>query len=184
MINLKLNIFKLNLILILISGWCVAWGANSELISESIQIDLTDPVPLQRGARIYMNYCSGCHGLKLMRYNSLAQGIGIVDESGDILTDVVEKYLIFSNDKITSPMTTALRIEDGQNWFGIAPPDLSLVARSRGPNWLYAYLRSFYRDPMRPWGVNNLIYPDVAMPHVLWQLQGIQELPKTEFLGA
>lgn len=137
-------------------------------------IDVTDYVSLQRGARLFMNECSGCHSLKYTRYDSLAKGIQITDESGKILDKIVKDNLVFVGDSITSPIETAMRSKDAADWFGIVPPDLTLEARYRGPDWIYNYLLSFYVDPSRPWGVNNLVYPDVAMPHVLLELQGEQ----------
>lgn len=138
-------------------------------------IDITDPASLQRGAQLYFNYCLGCHNLQYERYNSLAQGIGITDEAGNVLETVVKENLLFTGEKITAPIVSAMRAEDAAKWFGMAPPDLTLVARVRGTDWLYTYLKSFYHDPEKPWGVNNLVFPDVAMPHVLVSLQGVQE---------
>jgi ubiquinol-cytochrome c reductase cytochrome c1 subunit len=139
-------------------------------------IDLTDYASLQRGARLYMNECSGCHSLKFTRYDSLAKGIQITDEDGKVLDQLVKEDLMFVGDSLTDPILSAMHTADGEKWFGIAPPDLTLVARYRGVDWLYTYLRTFYVDPSRPWGVNNLVYPSVAMPHVLVNLQGEQTL--------
>jgi len=137
--------------------------------------DITDQASLQRGAQLYINNCLGCHGLKYERYDSIAQGIGITDEAGNVLDKVVKDNLLFTGDKITDPIVTAMATTDAEKWFGTAPPDLTLVARVRGKDWLYTYLKSFYHDPSKPWGTNNLVFPDVAMPHVLVSLQGIQE---------
>lgn len=142
-------------------------------------IDLTDKASLQRGAQIFMNHCSGCHGLKYLRYKGMAKDIGIVDQNGKVLDQAVKENLMFTGDKIEDPIRTAMTVEEGKAWFGIAPPDLSLVARSRGVDWLYAYLRSFYLDPKKPWGVNNTVYPDVAMPHILYNVQ--QSLSPQEY---
>lgn len=139
-------------------------------------IDVTDYASLQRGARLFMNECSGCHSLKYTRYDALAKGIQITDESGKILDKLVKEDLMFVGDSLSDPIETAMRSKDAANWFGMAPPDLTLEARYRGPDWIYAYLRSFYLDPKRPWGVNNLVFPDVAMPHALLELQGEQVL--------
>jgi len=152
-------------------------GAEEAIIKlDKAPIDLSDYASLQRGARIFMNECSACHSLKYTRYDSLARGIKITDEEGKVLESLVKKNLIFTGDPITSPIYSPMRTEDGAKWFGIAPPDLTLVARYRGVDWIYTYLRSFYLDPNRQWGVNNLVYPDVAMPHVLINLQGEQQL--------
>jgi len=118
-----------------------------------------------------MNYCSGCHSLKYVRYKGMAQDIGIVDSDGKVLEQAVKDNLLFTGERITDPIMTAMPKADAANWFGIAPPDLSLVARSRSADWLFTYLRSFYPDSKRPWGVNNRLFPDVAMPHVLLSLQ-------------
>lgn len=139
-------------------------------------IDQKDYASLQRGARLFMNECSGCHSLKYTRYDSLAKGIQITDESGKVLDKVVKENLMFVGDSLASPIETSMTNEDGAKWFGMPPPDLTLEARYRGVDWLYAYLRSFYLDSTRPWGVNNLVYPDVAMPHALLYLQGEQVL--------
>lgn len=142
-------------------------------------IDLTDPASLQRGAKIFMNQCSGCHSLKYVRYRGMAQDIGIVDRDGKVYDELVKHDLMFTGNKLEDPILTAMSPLQGKNWFGISPPDLSLVTRSRGVDWLYAYLRSFYADPKRPWGVNNKIFPDVAMPHVLANVQ--QSMSPTEY---
>jgi ubiquinol-cytochrome c reductase cytochrome c1 subunit len=141
---------------------------ESSVPLDKANIDVTDLPSLQRGAKIFMNYCAGCHSLKFVRYNSLGEGIGIVDASGVLLEEAIKKNLMFVGDKITDTIQRSMTNEEGAKWFGIDPPDLSLVARSRGPDWLYTYLRSFYLDPKRPWGVNNTVFPDVAMPDALY----------------
>lgn len=151
----------------------------SLLASEGVHLDhvkndLCDKASLQRGAGLYMNYCAGCHSLQYVRFKDVAKDIGIVDKKGNVLEKLVNQNLNFITDKPTSPITTALPKQEGAKWFGVAPPDLSLVSRSRGKDWLYTYLRSFYVDPKRPWGVNNLVFPDVGMPHILLNLQGVQ----------
>lgn len=135
---------------------------------EDADIDLTDQASLQRGAKYYVNYCMGCHSLKYMRYNRMAQDLGI-DEVD------LRQNLIFSDAKPGDLMTNSLRPEDGEKWFGTEVPDLTLVTRWRSPDWLYTYLKSFYVDESRPYGVNNLVFPDVGMPHVLAPLQGVQK---------
>ena len=123
---------------------------------------------IQRGAKYFVNYCLSCHSAKYSRYQHIADDLGIP-------TKEVEKYLIFTNNKIGDLMTIAMTDEESTSWFGAAPPDLTLLARSRSPDWLYTYLRSFYLDDTRPLGVNNALYQNVAMPHVLWELQGWQK---------
>jgi ubiquinol-cytochrome c reductase cytochrome c1 subunit len=119
---------------------------------------------LQHGAQLFVNYCLNCHSARLMRYSALEQ-IGIPRQE-------IEANLLFSTDKVGNTMTVAMRPDEAKAWFGVAPPDLSVEARSRSRDWLYTYLRSFYRDNTRPTGWNNMVFENVSMPHVLWQLQG------------
>lgn len=141
---------------------------------KQIKIDLRDHEALQRGARLYMNYCAGCHSLKYMRYNRLAKDIGIVDDDGLVANDLLRENLIFTTAKVGEHVRSAIPAVDAREWFGVAPPDLTLVSRVRGANWLYTYLTSFYQDKSRPFGTNNWLFPDVAMPNVLEPLQGEQ----------
>jgi ubiquinol-cytochrome c reductase cytochrome c1 subunit len=134
-------------------------------------INPRDATSIQRGAATFANYCLNCHGAQYMRYGKL-QEIGLSE-------DIIKRNLMFTTDKIGQPMTVALRAEDAKGWFGVAPPDLSVIARSRGADWLYSYLRAFYLDDSRPSGWNNLVFPQVGMPHVLYSLQG-QQVLKTE----
>ncbi len=133
---------------------------------------LNDLPALQRGARTFVNYCLNCHSAAYMRYNRL-RDIGLTDEQ-------IKRNLLFAADKVGDLMTVAMSPKDAKEWFGAAPPDLSVIARSRagangsGADYLYTYLRSFYRDESRPTGWNNLVFPNVGMPNVLWQLQGEQ----------
>jgi ubiquinol-cytochrome c reductase cytochrome c1 subunit len=127
--------------------------------------DPRDVVSLQAGARTYVNYCLGCHGLQYMRYQGLTE-LGISEAQ-------VKEYLLFTADKIGEPMrTSGFEPKTAKAWFGVPPPDLSVIARSRGADWLYTYLRTFYRDPKTATGWNNAVFPNVAMPHALWTLQG------------
>jgi len=137
--------------------------------------DIGDKPSVQRGAKVFVNYCMGCHSIEFMRYSRMGRDIGLTDEQ-------VEENLLFTADKVQARMDIAMAAEDAERWFGVAPPDLSVIARSRGPNWLYTYLLTFYEDPSpaRPFGVNNIAFPDVGMPHVLWPLQGIQQYVKEE----
>lgn len=127
-------------------------------------VNIKDMAALQRGAGIFVNYCLSCHSASYMRYNRLSEDLGLSKE-------VVMKNLIFADAKFGDTMEVAMGAEDSKRWFGKAPPDLSLVGRSRGPDWLYAYMRSFYQDDRGQW--NNLMLKNAAMPHVLWRLQGI-----------
>jgi ubiquinol-cytochrome c reductase cytochrome c1 subunit len=136
-------------------------------------VTLGSKTSLQRGARTFVNYCLSCHSAGYMRYNRLVEDL-------DLSVAAVQKNLMFTTDKIGNTMTVAMRPQDAEQWFGVAPPDLSVIARSRGADWLYSFLVGFYLDDSRPTGVNNLYFPDTAMPHVLWELQGLQRLAMTE----
>ncbi|MRT01228.1 cytochrome c1 [Ralstonia pickettii] len=129
----------------------------------------SDTSALQRGAKLFVNYCLNCHGASAMRYNRL-RDIGLTEEQ-------IKQNLLFSSDKVGDTMHIAMDREDAKKWFGAVPPDLSVIARARGSDWLYTYLRTFYRDDTRPTGWNNLVFDKVGMPHVLWELQG-QQVPK------
>lgn len=151
----------------------VAAGGNGFPL-EKAPVNLRDQASLQRGAKWYMNYCAGCHSLKYQRYKRLAKDIGITDHYGDVLTDIVRNNLIFTGAKIGDTIQIAMDAGDSKSWFGIAPPDLTLITRVRGSDWLYTYLHSFYLDDSKPWGANNALFPDVGMPNVLAGLQGDQ----------
>ncbi|ANH72785.1 cytochrome c1 [Ralstonia insidiosa] len=129
----------------------------------------SDTSALQRGAKLFVNYCLNCHGASAMRYNRL-RDIGLSEEQ-------IQKNLLFTSDKVGDLMHIAMSRDDAKKWFGAVPPDLSVIARARGSDWLYTYLRTFYRDDTRPTGWNNLVFDKVGMPHVLWELQG-QQVPK------
>ncbi len=131
-------------------------------------IDLHNKASLQKGAKLFVNYCMGCHSLEHQRYNRLARDIGLTD-------DQVKEHLIFTGAKIGELMKNAMPKADAKQWFGVPPPDLTLIARSRGADYLYTYLQTFYLDPTRPFGVNNAAFPNAGMPHVLWELQGWQK---------
>jgi ubiquinol-cytochrome c reductase cytochrome c1 subunit len=130
--------------------------------------DPRDLVSLQSGARTYMNYCLGCHGLQFVRYEGLKE-LGLSEEQ-------IKDNMMFTAEKVGDPIRIAFPPKDAKAWFGVAPPDLSVVARSRGTDWLYTYLRTFYRDPKTVTGWNNAVFPNVAMPHALWPLQGQRAL--------
>ena len=130
--------------------------------------NLNDRDSIKRGANLFSRYCLSCHSAAYMRYSRIAEDMGMTDEE-------VTKQLIRTGSKVGDTMNVTMDEEDAKRWFGNAPPDLSVISRARGVDWLYTYLRSFYRDESRPWGVNNTVFKDVAMPHVLWELQGLQE---------
>ena len=135
---------------------------------QKADVDLNDKASLQNGARLFVNYCLSCHSADYMRYNRMAQDLGLSDEQ-------VTKNLMFAADKIGETMHVAMPRDDAKKWFGTAPPDLSVEARARGANWLYSYLKAFYLDPSRPTGVNNTVFHNVGMPDVLWDLEGLKK---------
>ncbi|MEE9447914.1 MAG: cytochrome c1, partial [Arenicellales bacterium] len=132
-------------------------------------VDLRDKAAMQRGAGYFMNYCAGCHSLKFMRVNRLAKDLGIPEE-------IAKQELLSGDAKIGDPITHNMPKDKAVQWFGIAPPDLSLTSRLRGDDWIYNYLISFYKDDSAPSGWNNTVFENAAMPHVLAGLQGVQEL--------
>ncbi|MEO6137921.1 MAG: cytochrome c1 [Luteimonas sp.] len=140
--------------------------------------DITDHGSLQRGAALYMNYCSGCHSLQYLRYSRMAEDIGLTE-------DEVKNNLIFTGAKFGEHINVALNEDEAKQFFGKMPPDLSVIARVRGSDWIYNYLKSFYLDESRPVGWNNSIYPNASMPNPLWQLQGLQhaQLGKADAAG-
>lgn len=131
-----------------------------------------DLAALQNGAKLFVNYCLNCHAASAMRYNRL-RDIGLTD-------DQIKNNLLFTSDKVGDLMKVSMTAQDGKEWFGAAPPDLSVIARAKasgegtGADWLYTYLRTFYKDDSRPTGWNNLVFPNVGMPHVMWELQGVR----------
>ncbi len=135
---------------------------------DTVRINPHDKASLQRGAKFFVNYCMGCHSASYQRYNAVSERLGLTDQQ-------MLQNLVFVGDKIGDYMTITTPPKDAKAWFGATPPDLSVVARARGNDWLYTYLRSFYLDDKRPFGVNNVVFKDVGMPHVLWELQGWQK---------
>nr|WP_242602171.1 cytochrome c1 [Legionella nagasakiensis] len=152
----------------------------AEVKIKPVTIDLHNQARLQRGARLYMNYCSGCHSLRYIRYHRMAEDLGLTTFDGHVDKDLLTNNLIFTTAKIYDPIEISMPEADARQWFGKMPPDLSLSGRERGANWLYTYLKSFYVDHTRPFGANNLLIPDVAMPNVLAPLQGEVVAEKTE----
>lgn len=147
-----------------------AGGNNEHVVPAPINMD--DKASLQKGAQIFVNNCLGCHSAHFMRYERVSDDLGI---PADIMMD----NLVFTTDKIGDVMESAIPQDLAKKWFGTAPPDLSLEARLRGPDWLYSYLISFYEDDSRPWGVNNKVFKDVGMPHVLQNMQ--ESMSEKEF---
>lgn len=158
-------------------GWLAALAAAAALCAanataaeggyEKPHNDVANVASLQRGARNFVNYCYGCHSARYVRFNRLAVDLGITE-------DKIEQNLMFNTTRITDTMVNAMPADGASKWFGKAPPDLSLIARSRGTDYLFSFLKSFYLDPTRPTGVNNTVLASTSMPHVLWELQGLQ----------
>ena len=146
-----------------------AFAAGSSYPKDHADIDLTDQASLQRGAQTFMNYCLGCHQMQYQRYQRTFEDIGIPLELGD-------KYLRFTGNKVSDYITSPMPEEAAATWFGAPPPDLTLVSRVRGADWIYTYMRTFYVDESKTFGVNNLMFPNVGMPHVLQGLQGTPRL--------
>lgn len=144
----------------------LALAAESGPPLERAPIDPRDLVSLQSGARTFVNYCLNCHSAQYMRYNRLTD-IGLTEAQ-------IRDNLMFAADKVGDTMTVAMTPKDGKAWFGVPPPDLSVISRSRGADWLYTYLRTFYRDDKTPSGWNNRVFANAAMPHVLWKVQAEQ----------
>lgn len=161
---------KLIAVLALVPGLAFAAESNFPLQSAPERTDLAS---LQNGAKLFVNHCLNCHSASAMRYNRL-RDIGLTEAQ-------IRDNLLFTQDKVGGMMTTAMRPVDAANWFGAVPPDLSVMARAKaspagsGADYLYTYLRSFYRDETRPTGWNNMVVPNVAMPHVMWQEQGVRD---------
>lgn len=158
--------FLINALLLLAPVCVHAAGGGVQL--DKANIDPNNIQSLQRGAKMFVNYCLSCHSAELMRYERIGKDLGIEDK-------LVMENLVFTGGKLSDLMTVATADADSKEWFGTVPPDLTVIARARGADWLYSYMRSFYRDDSKIIGVNNLVFPDVGMPHVLWELQGWQE---------
>jgi ubiquinol-cytochrome c reductase cytochrome c1 subunit len=140
---------------------------------EQAKIDPSNVNSLQRGARNFVNYCSGCHSAKYVRYATIGKYLGLSD-------DQLINNLMFNADKTFETVNVSMRPADAERWFGKLPPDLSLMARAKGADYVYTFLKSFYVDPERPTGVNNIVLPGTSMPHVLWGLQGYQHAEFSE----
>jgi ubiquinol-cytochrome c reductase cytochrome c1 subunit len=157
-----------NLLIALLLAPTLALASEAGYRLDRSPHDQHDVVSLQAGARTYMNYCLGCHGLQYMRYDGL--------KHLELSEAQIRDNLMFTGQKIGDPIKIAVNPKDAKAWFGVAPPDLSVIARSRGADWLYTYLRTFYRDEKAPSGWNNAVFPNVGMPHVLYSMQGVRKL--------
>lgn len=147
----------------------LAFASGDNSLMKSSGADLNDQASLQRGAKLFVNYCLGCHSLKYLRYSRVAADLNLTE-------DQVMGSLNLAGTKYGEAMISAMPAADAEKWFGKAPPDLSLTARVKhgGADWIYSYLKAFYRDPARPVGWNNALFPGASMPNVLWELQGTQ----------
>lgn len=160
--------FLIRLLFLVASIFSVTVYSNEVIKLDKAPIDLNDHASLQRGARNFINYCLNCHSANYMRYNRLTD-IGLSE-------DLIKDNLLFTAEKVGEPMKIAMTQKDAKAWFGAMPPDLSVEVRARGADWVYGYLRGYYRDPSTPTGWNNTVYEKTAMPHILWKLQGEQKL--------
>lgn len=153
-------------------GLTTSIGAKESVSVPTIVVNKRDIAAAQRGAGVYFHYCSGCHSLRQIRYSDIARDLKILTPDGDIDREALFEYLNHVSDKAYDPVLVSLDPVLAEQWLGKVPPDLSLVSRSRGPSWIAAFLKGFVLDESRPWGVNNTIMPNTAMPHALIDLQG------------
>ena len=150
------------------SSATMAAGGHGAVL-DSVNMNMKDKASLQNGAKLFVNYCLSCHSASYARYNRVAEDL-------DIPLDLLKENLMFTTEKTGDLMISTMPVEDAKRWFGVAPPDLTLVSRVRKPNWVYTYLRAFYQDENSPSGWNNSLFENVAMPHALYELQGVQRL--------
>jgi ubiquinol-cytochrome c reductase cytochrome c1 subunit len=163
---------------------CTAFAAGGSAFAagggglQHANVSLDDVASMQRGARLFFNYCAGCHSLQYLRFSRIAEDLQLDPKD-------VQKNFMFGGGKIGDHAVSRLSVADGTKWFGKAPPDLSLESRSKGADWIFTYLKSFHVDPTRPLGWNNTLFENASMPNVLWELQGVQALaPRHEGEGA
>ncbi|MES2205839.1 MAG: cytochrome c1 [Pseudomonadota bacterium] len=173
----RLGLLSPLLFALCLTGGLVQASGGDEVKLEQAPIDRFDRASVQRGARLFSNYCLSCHQAKFMNYSSLRE-LGLTDAQ-------IQQNFLSKGQKVTQAMKSNIEVADAKNWFGSMPPDLTLAARSRGTDWIYSYLRGFYKDPSRPTGWNNIVFPNVGMPHVLWERssQGVLAVQKFESLG-
>ncbi|CAC9636322.1 Ubiquinol-cytochrome C reductase, cytochrome C1 subunit [uncultured Gammaproteobacteria bacterium] len=157
---------KLLTIASVLAGLAISFNvlASADVHLDYANTNINDQKSLQNGAKLFMNYCSGCHSISFMRYNRIGKDLNISDAD-------VEKNLIFGDAKIGNQIISSMSKKGAEVWFGTTPPDLSLVSRSKGTDWIYTYLHSFYKDDSRPFGVNNKVLVNASMPDVLWGLK-------------
>lgn len=164
MLTKKKNVVFIAALALMCAGSALAAGDKHY---EKANNDVSNVASLQRGARNFVNYCYGCHSAQYVRFNRVAADLGLSE-------DQVIQNLMFTGERPTDKMKNAMALADARRWFGKDPPDLSLIARSRGTDYVFSFLKSFYIDPSRPTGTNNTVLPGASMPHVLWELQGLQ----------
>jgi len=152
----------------LVSSSAFAAGGHGAVL-DKVYLNMSDKASLQNGAKLFVNYCLSCHSAEYARYNRVAEDL-------EIPLYRLKENLMFTTEKEGDLMKTTMPAEDSKKWFGVTPPDLTLVARVRKPDWLYTYLRAFYRDDSSPSGWNNSLFENVAMPHAMYELQGVQKL--------
>ena len=152
------------LLFLLLALPTAAFASGAAIHLDKAPVNPHDQESLQRGARVFVNYCLSCHSASYMRYNRM-QDLGLTEQQ-------IKDNLLYASEKPGEPMTVAMNKKDAKAWFGAPPPDLSVITRSRGADWVYTYLRNFYRDDSRPTGWNNIVFDKVGMPHVLHELQG------------
>ena len=164
-----MNSSLLGRVAVLMLGMLLSFAALANEAGGLLQAgtDLEDKASLQRGAQSYMNYCAGCHSLKYMRYSRIAEDLGLSEEQ-------VMNNLNLTGGKFGDYVISAMPAQHAEKWFGKAPPDLSVISRVRGSDWIYTYLKSFYLDESRPLGWNNKLFPNASMPNPLWEMQGMQ----------
>ena len=174
--------FLKNIIAALVLLPALSLASESEFPLDQAPDRSNNMAALQNGAKLFVNYCLNCHSASAMRYSRL-RDLGLTD-------DQIKNNLLLASDKVGDLMKINLSAKDATEWFGVAPPDLSVIARAKsssagsGADWLYTYLRSYYKDDTRPTGWNNMVYPSVAMPHVLWELQGVRHAKFVEVADA
>jgi len=165
---IRLFFTLLTVVLLLTTTTAVYAAISQGYPLQHIEVDIHNRNTLQRGAKYFINYCLSCHSSRYARYQWVGRDLGLSEE-------MIKKDFIFTDSKVGDLMVVSMPAEGAQQWFGALPPDLTLVARARGKDWLYTYLKAFYLDDTRPMGVNNAIFQHVSMPHVLWDLQGWQK---------
>jgi ubiquinol-cytochrome c reductase cytochrome c1 subunit len=168
----------------IVLGLLFSLPAAAETSLLPVRVDPSNQAALRHGAQLFMNYCAGCHSLRYIRYSKIAEDVGLTGPDGQIDKEQLRNNLIFTKATIDAPIIVSMSPVDARQWFGVVPPDLSLTARARGTSWVYTYLKSFYADDHRPFGVNNSLLPNVAMPNVLAPLREDKHLTTQELDSA